>query len=73
MTKPRYKLGDIIRDTCIGTEELVIAMCPVYTMYEYKTQNITGHSDGAFNTWMETTIDKYYEVTGNIFSGGTND
>lgn len=73
MTKPKYKLGDIIQDQA-GTVEIIVAIRKYQLWdtveYRYKTQydNPRGRNYAdRFAAWYECTIDKYCTVIGNLF------
>ena len=71
MNKPKYKLGDMICDPITGDIEIIIAIQPVWDSYRYKTQyddpRDKDYRTGRFASWLESTIDKWYTVIGNLF------
>lgn len=71
MNKPKYKLGDMIRDNVTGTVEIIISIDAAYSTYRYKTQYDDPRpkcfTKARFQNWFEEIIDKYYDVIGNLF------
>ena len=71
MNKPKYKLGDMIRDIISGDVEIIISIRRSWDTYEYKTQyddpRPNMFRNERFGMWHEFTIDKFYTVIGNLF------
>ena len=74
MNKPKYKLGNMIRDA-FGTVEIIISIEPRGDSYKYKTQYDDPRpkcfTTARFECWWEETIGKYYTVIGNLFDKET--
>lgn len=68
MKRPKYKLGDIIRNKLLNHTEAIIEIYNVGMEYRYKTRHLDGNKDGQTSliTRSEWSLSIFYEVVGNV-------
>lgn len=65
--KPKYKLGDIVYNSLCDVTELIVSMEIIYSKFVwYRIMMIDGCNDGEYSRRSERTLNKLYEVVGNI-------